>query len=86
MITEQRRGYRIEIRTSAPSTRPREETVPDVAAAVPDSTAPEVLLIDGKVIPYIKTQEGIRIYYQTPKSDLLEAARSYVDTQREKTE
>ncbi|MEW4461463.1 hypothetical protein AB1K42_25485 [Roseibium algicola] len=43
----------------------------------------EVLLIDGEIVPHIETDEGIRIYYQPPEQSLLEAARSFVDTQPE---
>lgn len=46
----------------------------------------DVLTIDGEIVPYVHTQEGYRIYYQPPTETLLDAARSYVDTQREAVE
>ena len=85
MATELRRGYVIEIQSRQPATRDG-ELAPDASPTTPDSATGDVLLIDGNVIPYLRTQEGVRIYYQPPQQDLLSAARSYVDTQPEKSQ
>ena len=85
MATEKRRGYVIELQSGQPA--PTDEALAVEASPVSASAATgDVLLIDGKEIPYVATQEGIRIYYQPPEDNLLSAARSYVDTQREKSE
>lgn len=87
MFTEKRRGYDIEIRSSEPSERSGIRVFSGRFPAngeVETSDNTEVLLIDGEVIPYSKTTEGYRIYYQPPTPDLPSAARSYVDTQPEK--
>lgn len=87
MLTENRRGYDIEIRNSEPPEGSRvtvfsgELSVDGEAEA---ASSEEVLIIDGKVVPYIKTSEGYQIYYQPPAPDLPSAARSYIDTQPEK--
>ncbi len=83
MLKEERRGYNIEIRSSSPSERTT-TTVFSEGVTPEGEDGSEVLLIDGKVVPYIKTSEGYRIYYQPPAPDLPSAARSYVDTQPEK--
>ena len=80
METENRRGYVIEIQSGQPAPAAALEASPAA-----DSESEDVLLIDGQVVPYIATQEGIRIYYQAPEKDLLSAARSFVDTQPEKS-
>jgi hypothetical protein len=85
MVSERRRGYHIEVRSAAPSAPGAASLTAEASAGVHASAENEVLLIDGKVVPYAKTQEGFRIYYQAPEKDLLTAARSYVDTQREKS-
>ncbi len=48
------------------------------------ATGEEVLLIDGGPVPYTKNSQGYHIYYQPPEDSLLKAARSFVETQREK--
>lgn len=83
MLKEERRGYNIEIRSSSPSERTT--TIVFSEGVTPEGEdGSEVLLIDGKVVPYLKTSEGYRIYYQPPAPDLPSAARIYVDTQPEK--
>lgn len=85
MVTEERRGYRIDIDTTAPESSP-DELPANATSRASESMADEVLRIDGDIVPYLKTPEGFRVYYQPPQNDLLEAARSYVDTQPEKKE
>ena len=80
MFKEERRGYNIEIRSSEPSERTT-TTVFSEGVTPQREDGGEVLLIDGKVVPYIKTSEGYRIYYQPPAPDLPSAARFYIDTQ-----
>ena len=41
----------------------------------------DVLRVDGEEIAYITTDGGYQIYYESPKPTLVEAARSYVETQ-----
>lgn len=76
---EERRGYSIEIRGAAPEAL----GVPG-AEALGEDAAAEVLRIDGEDVPFLRTSQGYRIYYQPPTPDLLSAARSFVDTQPEK--
>ena len=86
MTREQRRGYRIEIRGPAPLSNSANELAPDASSSGPDAETNEILLIDDRAVPYITTQQGVRIYYQPPEADLVAAARCYVDSQREKPE
>jgi len=86
MTHERRRGYRIEIQGPPKSTTGNKELSSDSRTLAAESDEKEVLLIDEKIVPYLKTPEGYRIYFQPPAADLLEAARSYVDTQPEKPE
>ncbi len=83
MLKEKRRGYDIEIRSSEPSELTT-TTVFSEGVTPEGENGSEVLLIDGKVVPYLKTSEGYRIYYLPPTPDLPSAARIYVDTQPEK--
>lgn len=39
------------------------------------------LFIDKEEIPFVKTDEGYLIYYQPPEKTLLDAAKSYLNTQ-----
>ena len=41
----------------------------------------EVLRIDGKEIPFLKTEEGYQVFYLAPRSSLIRAAREYAQTQ-----
>lgn len=82
-MEEIRRGYHIKIEETA-ATRALDNAGAELIHATDEERANEILTIDGNAIPYIKSEEGFRIYYQPPKSDLISAARSYVDTQPEK--
>jgi hypothetical protein len=86
MTEERRRGYHIEIRSSQKAVAAGRELPAGDHTFSAGAGEEETLLIDGKVVPYLTTPEGIRIYYQPPAQNLLEAARSFVDTQREKKE
>lgn len=86
MPEERRRGHSIEIIAPGQSTPGLEAALPEDLAAGVDAGDEEVLLIDGKVVPYRRTTEGVRIYYQPPANSLIEAARGFVDTQPEKPE
>lgn len=44
----------------------------------------DVLRIDGEEIAYLKTADGFQVYYEPPKPTLIEAAKSYVETQPRK--
>jgi len=76
--TEVSRGYVIEIYTPQASSS---EATPGAAA---DTTSQEILLIDGESVPYLKNAQGYHIYYQPPEDSLLNAARSFIETQGEK--
>lgn len=87
VFTEQRRGYVIEIRSSeAPEPSATDGTTLSSDSGIVENDRDEILLIDGEAVPYIRTSEGYRIYYQPPETDLPSAARSYVDTQPEKAQ
>lgn len=83
MPEETRRGYKIEVRRKEGflTTFARTIGLLRTEGAIPQG---EDLLIDGTKVPYIKTEDGYKIYYGSPKPTLLEAARNYIDTQREK--
>lgn len=85
MSEEMRRGYNIKIYKAMPSSS-TDEVSPQLNAVAGDSEGNEVLRIDDTNVPFLKTDQGYRIYYQPPEESLLEAARSYIDTQREKSE
>ncbi|MCK5830358.1 MAG: hypothetical protein KAH20_08650 [Methylococcales bacterium] len=72
------RGYVIEINTPQVSSS---RALPEREA---NATVGEVLLVDGKSIPYLKNTQGYHIYYQPPEDSLIKAARSFIETQREK--
>lgn len=80
-MEETRRGYKITIETEAVEELFIAEAEGAENRAVVES---ETLMIDEKPVPFLRTDEGIRIYYQQPQPDLISAARSYVDTQPEK--
>lgn len=98
MPQEERRGHKIRIETvrtlrSNPDLsllHERLTAAPQAATQDKDieSSGDEkpVLFIDDQVVPYARTEEGYRVYYQPPEKTLLEAARSFVDTQREASE
>lgn len=46
----------------------------------------DMLMINGKAIPYTKDATGYYIYYQSVEQNLLDAARSYLETQSEASE
>lgn len=81
MTEELRRGHSLEIVPPAQSPSQPEAAQPENLAPGGEPGGEDVLLIDGEVVPYLKTAEGIRIYYQKPAASIIEAARSYVDTQ-----
>ena len=98
-MEEIRRGYSIKIETvetlfsSEPLSGLREElrasdrSEPHFQSlSVEPNVDKQVLIIDGEIIPYLETQDGYRVYYQPAANSLLEAARSYVDTQPEASE
>jgi len=85
MTEEVRRGYKIEIYDQPPSNN-LDEFSPRLNANPGRSEPTEALRIDDKNIPYQKTNQGYRIYYQPPEDSLIDAARSFIDTQREKSE
>lgn len=86
--TETRRGYTIEVLSeddpfdvfsmAAPSSG-----VEEIVSAARDETG-EVLMIDGKPVPFTKSADGYNIYYIPTQETLIEAARIFVDTQPEK--
>ena len=41
----------------------------------------KTLLVNGENIPFLKTDDGYSIYYQSPKDSLLESAKDYLQTQ-----
>lgn len=82
VFKEQRRGYEIEIRNQNGSSNDSQFRI---LSGVPVEEKVEVLLIDGEVVPYIKTKDGYSIYYEPISSDLSSAAKNYVDTQPQKT-
>ena len=89
MTEELRRGYHIEVipaenQAEINAVQPEGVDIPDIAGDA--NQTGETLLIDGEPTPYIRTDEGYRIFYQPPAPTLLEAARDYVDTQREKAQ
>ncbi|WP_457796130.1 hypothetical protein [Methylocystis sp. S23] len=83
MTEETRRGYKIEVRNKGNFLTNFARTIGLIRTEGAQSQKQE-LLIDGATVPYIKTEEGYKIFYGRPKDTLLEAARSYIDTQREK--
>lgn len=83
MADELRRGYRIEIIQNNSGGIKLETQSTSSHTQSNESEEKEVLLIDGEVVPYVSTTEGFRIFYQPPEGTLLEAARSFVDTQPE---
>ena len=84
MFKEERRGYNIEILTSSDDLEPSRTAVFSAEVTTELEENREILLIDGEVIPHLKSSDGYQIYYQPPMPDLPSAARSYVDTQPEK--
>lgn len=86
MAEEQRRGHSLEITPTERLPGGLERSLPESLAAGVAPSDEEILLIDGEVVPYLRTPEGVRIYYQPPAANLIEAARNFVDTQREESE
>jgi hypothetical protein len=95
-MEEVRRGHSIKIETVETlfSSEPLSELRDKLSAS--DHSAPqfeslsvepnkskEVLIIDGEIIPYVEAKDGYRVYYQPAAKSLIEAARSFVDTQPE---
>lgn len=62
-----------------------ESGVEKTIAAARQATG-EVLIIDGKPVPFTKSADGYNIYYVPTQNTLLEAARKFVDTQPEKSQ
>ncbi len=88
---EVRRGYRIEV-LSAEDSASRdlnevalESGVKETVAAAREATG-EMLMIDGKPVPFTKSADGYNIYYMPTENALMEAARKFVDTQPEKSQ
>ena len=87
---ETRRGYTIEVLSeddvfnvfslAAPS-----GGVEEIVSAARDETG-EILMIDGKPVPFTKSTDGYNIYYIPTQETLLDAARKFVDTQPEKSQ
>lgn len=77
MPEETRRGYKIQV-------IPKAGAGAQGFAAAGAEPGHQTLLIDGKETPYRKTPKGYSIYFTPPAPDLMEAARRYIDTQREK--
>ena len=62
-----------------------EETPPPAGAGIVAAAPTDpVLRINGEEVPYVRNEEGYHIYYQPPEPSLIGAARSFVDTKREK--
>jgi len=76
-IREVTRGYVIEIYS------PQAPAASAVGFAN-NTTNQETLLIDGEAIPYVLDTYGYHVYYQPPQNTLIEAARNFIETQREK--
>jgi hypothetical protein len=88
MTEEVSRGYRIEIRGArsvTEATSGPQHGVLNSSRATGDNPDEEVLLIDGKPIPFVRSPGGYSIYYLVGFPTLLDAARAYVGTQSEKT-
>ncbi len=85
MTEEKRRGYNILISDQDAAPGPESSGAEAIAPATPTepSDNTEVLSINGKVVPFTKSDQGYHIYYLPPAPSLLEAARNFVDTQRE---
>lgn len=85
---ETRRGYIIEVlseddplvmfRMAAPSQKSE-----GITSAARNEIGP-TLKIDGRPVPFTKSEQGYNIYYMPTKETLIEAARNFVDTQPEK--
>ena len=86
MAEERRRGHSIEIIAPGQSTHGLEAAQPENLAAGAEASDEDIVLIDGKVVPYRRTTEGVRIYYQPPANSLIEAARDFVGTQPEESD
>ena len=83
MSEEKRRGHTIHI------SRKDTSIGPQALVLGPDATpqqGTEILIINGKPIPFTKSDQGYNIYYLPPAPSLIEAARNYVDIQREISE
>lgn len=83
MSEETRRGYKIEVTRKEGFLATFARTI-GLLRTEGAAQQGEELLIDGATVPYLKTEDGYKIYYGSPKPSLIEAARNYIDTQPEK--
>ena len=84
MFSETIRGYNVQIQNSSESTLLTSDN--NVSNNKPTDQSRQILLVDGKNIPFLKTNDGYLIYYQEPQSDLISAVRCYLETQPIKPE
>ncbi len=87
MAEEMRRGYSIAVMgTDAPAFKKfPTELATSSQGEIAKAAEEELLFIDDEPVPFLKTDDGYFIFFEPAAGTLMEAARSFVDTQPEKT-
>ena len=81
---EKVRGYTVEVVPAKPQAPSSGSSGVAIEGLAPEADAKDKLLIDGKEVPYLKSEEGYWITYSLPAPTLMDAARDYLATQKNK--